>query len=169
LRHPFGSASRSAEPFPDTDAAETKISAQLSIWSLAVRREDYEVRTADHNEREPQMAEYLILIYDNETSVDGGGPEVSDRLMKGHMEFGEKNAKAIRGGNALQPTTTATSIRTDGAGKQTVTDGPFAETKEALGGYYLVEAADLDEALAIAKQIPAISGGVEVRPVMVFD
>jgi hypothetical protein len=114
------------------------------------------------------MAEYLILIYDNEASIDSGGSEVWDRMMKEHTEFGEKNAKAIRGGNALQPTTTATSVRTDGSGKQTVTDGPFAETKEALGGYYLVEAADLDEALAIAKQVPAIFGGVEVRPVMVF-
>jgi hypothetical protein len=115
------------------------------------------------------MAEYLILIYDNEAAIDSGGSEVWDRMMKEHTVFGDKNAKAIRGGNALQPTTTATSIRTDGSGKQTVTDGPFAETKEALGGYYLVEAADLDEALAIAKQVPAIFGGVEVRPVMVFD
>ncbi|MGO9910134.1 MAG: YciI family protein, partial [Acidimicrobiales bacterium] len=56
-----------------------------------------------------------------------------------------------------------------GSGSFTVTDGPFAETKEALGGYYLVEAADLDEAIAIAKQVPARYGGVEVRPIMVFD
>ena len=73
------------------------------------------------------------------------------------------------GGNALQPTATATTIRRDGAGGFTVTDGPFAETKEALGGYYLIEAADLDEAIAIAKQVPARFGGVEVRPVMVFE
>ena len=66
----------------------------------------------------------------------------------------------------MQPTGTATSIRNNGA---TVTDGPFAETKEALGGYYLIEAPDLDAAIAIAKQVPHRFGGVEVRPVMVFD
>ncbi len=64
------------------------------------------------------------------------------------------------GGNALQPTATATSVRDD-----IVTDGPFVETKEALGGYYLIEAADLDQALAVAKLCPARFGGVEVRPV----
>ena len=64
---------------------------------------------------------------------------------------------------------TATSIRGDGAGGFTITDGAFAETKEALGGYYLLEAADLDEAIALAKQIPAAFGGVEVRPVRPLD
>ena len=82
--------------------------------------------------------------------------------MAAHGAFGEAHGKSIAGGNALQPTTTATSIRNG-----VVTDGPFAETKEALGGFYLVEAADLDEAIAIAKQVPAAAGGVEVRPVMV--
>jgi len=71
----------------------------------------------------------------------------------------------IRGGNALQSAATATSIRPGPADSSTVTDGPFAETKEALGGYYLIEAADLDEALAVAKQVPTRFGGVEVRPV----
>jgi hypothetical protein len=69
----------------------------------------------------------------------------------------------VLGGNALQPTSTATTIR-DGV----VTDGPFAETKEALGGYYLIESDDLDQALAIAKEIPTLAGGVEVRPVLVL-
>jgi hypothetical protein len=67
----------------------------------------------------------------------------------------------ILGGEALQPT--ATSIRDDG---QAVTDGPFVETKEALGGFYLVEAADLDQALAFARLCPAPGGGVELRPIM---
>ncbi|MDT4917804.1 MAG: hypothetical protein QOH89_2504, partial [Pseudonocardiales bacterium] len=65
--------------------------------------------------------------------------------------------------------TTATTVRPDGADGFTVTDGPFVETKEALGGYYLVEAADLDEAIALAKQIPVVSGGLEVRPIMTFE
>jgi len=85
--------------------------------------------------------------------------------MKEHLVFQEKHGGSLRGGNALQSTSTATSVRTGPAGSPTVTDGPFAETKEALGGYYLIEAADLDEALAIAKDVPAPNGGVEVRPI----
>jgi len=87
--------------------------------------------------------------------------------MDAHNRFagqvGEKGGKIIEG-RALQPTSTATTIRND-----VVTDGPFAETKEALGGYYLIEARDLDHALEIAKLTPARFGGVEVRPIMVFD
>ena len=110
------------------------------------------------------MAEYLILTYGDEQKIADGGEEMFDHLMQGHQKFGENNGPALRGGNALQSVTTATTIR-DGV----VTDGPFAETKEALGGYYLVEAKDLDEALKIAKQVPAPTGGVEVRPIRVFD
>ena len=65
--------------------------------------------------------------------------------------------------------TNCTSIRRNDDGTQTVTDGPFAETKEALGGYYLIEAKDLDEAIAIAKDVPTPFGGVEVRPIQVLD
>jgi hypothetical protein len=115
------------------------------------------------------MAEYLVLIYGDEASWASAGPEHWDATMKAHNEFGNANAAALRGGNALQPTSTATSIRANGSGGYAVTDGPFAETKEALGGYYLIEAADLDEAVAIAKQVPASFGGVEVRPIMVFN
>jgi hypothetical protein len=115
------------------------------------------------------MAEYLILIYGDESALGDAGAEASNKMMKGHQEFGERNAAALRGGNALQPTSTATSLREDSSGGFVVTDGPFAETKEALGGYYLVEAADLDEALGLAKQIPMPSGGVEVRPIRTFD
>ena len=112
------------------------------------------------------MSEYLILIYEDEESQASMDP---GPIMKGHQVFAEQNGPAIRGGNALQPTGTTTSIRPDGTGGFVVTDGPFAETKEALGGYYLIEAADLDEALALAKQVPAPSGGLEVRPIRVFD
>jgi hypothetical protein len=115
------------------------------------------------------MAEYLILIYGDEAALGNRDPEAGNQMMKEHVVFGERNAASLRGGNALQPTSTTTSVRKDSAGNFSVTDGPFAETKEALGGYYLVEAADLDEALALAKQIPAPSGGVEVRPIRVFD
>jgi hypothetical protein len=115
------------------------------------------------------MAEYLILIYGDESAFENPDPETMGQMMKGHQVFGERNAAVLRGGNALQPTSTATSLRTDASGEFVITDGAFAETKEALGGYYLVEAADLDEALALAKQIPAPAGGVEIRPIMTFD
>jgi hypothetical protein len=111
------------------------------------------------------MAEYLVLIYEDEAGWEDAAPGVLDEMMKAHQVFGERNRSALRGGNALQPASTATSLRRDAAGETVVTDGPFAETKEALGGYYLVEAADLDEALALAKQVPVPFGGVEVRPI----
>ena len=113
------------------------------------------------------MSEYLVLIYETEESY--ASEAVWSEIGAAHQKFGENNAASLRGGNALQPTGTATSIRGDGNGGVTVTDGPFAETKEALGGYYLIEAADLDEAIAIAKQVPADFGGVEVRPILTFS
>jgi hypothetical protein len=115
------------------------------------------------------MAQYLILLYEDEAAWANASQDAGDQVYKEHMAFNERNAAALRGGNALQPTGTATSIRKDSAGGFTVTDGPFAETKEALGGYYLIEAANLDEAIAVAKQVPAQFGGVEVRPIRVFD
>ena len=110
------------------------------------------------------MTEYLILIYERESDYAEAGQEVWEATGRAHGRFaeqvGEKGGK-ILGGNALQPTATATTIRDD-----VVTDGPFVETKEALGGYYLIEARDLDHALEIAKLCPARFGGVEVRPIM---
>ncbi|MGZ4593974.1 MAG: YciI family protein [Actinomycetes bacterium] len=110
------------------------------------------------------MAEYLILIYGDETGYAQAGPDAWEQLTKAHTRFAEQIVEQggkMLGGNALQPTSTATTIRDD-----VVTDGPFVETKEALGGYYLIEAADLDQALAISKLCPAPHGGVEVRPIM---
>ena len=110
------------------------------------------------------MAEYLILIYEDENGYANASPEVFQQVMEAHTRFAQqvdqKGGKIVSG-NALQPTSTATSIRAD-----VVTDGPFAETKEALGGYYLIQARDLDHALDIAKLCPARFGGVEVRPIM---
>lgn len=111
------------------------------------------------------MSEYLILIYEDEKNyADAVTEQAWEQAMEAHSRFAEQvtamGAK-ILGGNALQPTATATTIRGD-----VVTDGPFAETKEALGGYYLVEASDLDQALEIGKLCPAPFGGVEVRPIM---
>ncbi len=110
------------------------------------------------------MTKYAILIYEAESGYAEGGPEVWQEVGQAHGRFagqvGEKGSK-ILGGEALQPSSTATSIRGD-----VVTDGPFAETKEALGGFYLVEARDLDHAIDIARLCPAKFGGVEVRPIM---
>jgi hypothetical protein len=114
-------------------------------------------------EKEADMAQYLVLIYEDEAGWAAGGP-AAEAGSQAHRDFGTAHAAAIVGGNALQPTSTATSIR-DGV----VTDGPFLEAKEVLGGYYLIEADDLDEALAVAKQVPAPFGGVEVRPVRTMD
>jgi hypothetical protein len=115
------------------------------------------------------MAKYMLLIYGNEADFANPTPEQWDWMMKAHGSFAQavtEQGAAIVAGDALQPTATATSVRTGATGDQTVTDGPFVETKEALGGFYLIEAADLDQALAFAKLCPAPGGGVELRPVM---
>jgi hypothetical protein len=113
------------------------------------------------------MPKYTILIYEDEAYYANLAPEALHAVMDAHDAFtkavGELGGQIV-GGEALRDTSTATSIR-GGA----VTDGPFSETKEVLGGFYLIEARDLDHALEIAKGCPAAGGGVEVRPVMVFD
>jgi len=111
------------------------------------------------------MSQYLVLIYGDEQANNDAGQGVWDDTMKGHIQFAETHGSALAGGNKLQSASTATSVRPDGSGGFTITDGPFAETKEALGGYYLVEAASLDEAITMAKAIPMPFGGVEVRPI----
>jgi len=112
------------------------------------------------------MAQYLILIYENENDYATASPDVFGQVMAAHNRFAEQVGELggqILGGNALEATGAATTIRGD-----VVTDGPFVESKEALGGYYLVEAKDLDDAIEMAKAIPAPGGGIEVRPIMVF-
>ncbi|HSU89333.1 MAG TPA: YciI family protein, partial [Terriglobia bacterium] len=86
-----------------------------------------------------------------------------------YRAFGKEFAAAIKGGHALQPTNTAATVRVRD-GKMLSTDGPFAETKEQLGGFYLIEARDRDEAIKIAAKIPgARFGSIEVRPIMTFS
>ena len=114
------------------------------------------------------MSQYLILIYEAEAQYATIAPEVMGEIQQAHGTFAagvQGQGATLLGGAWLQPTSTATSIR----GGSDVTDGPFAETKEALGGYYLIDAPDLDVALAVAKAVPARFGGVEVRPVVDFD
>jgi hypothetical protein len=115
--------------------------------------------------------QYLLMIYRNEAEI--GGMTAAER-QKVQAAYGAFTQSIIQSGNfkagdGLQPTTTATTVRVRD-GKTLTTDGPFAETREQLGGYYLVEAKDLDTALGIAARIPcAKSGSIEVRPVMVYN
>jgi len=139
----------------------------LSIRARVGRRYSRRPARAGRDGKDVDMAQYAILIYEDEAFWPDAGQEAFDRTLKEHAAFAEEHAGALRGGSALHPT--ATSVRKDPSGGFAVTDGAFAETKEALNGYYVIEAADLDEAVAVAKRVPARSGGVEVRPVMVFD
>jgi hypothetical protein len=114
------------------------------------------------------MPLYLALTYT--ADVDWSDPQFTEE-MKDYTEFGQAAAAVIRGGNALYPTPTATTVRVNGGkgGDVVTSDGPYAETKEALTGYYVLECADLDEAVAVAAKIPAAwDGAVEVRPVIQF-
>jgi hypothetical protein len=110
--------------------------------------------------------QYLLLIY-NDESMKTAGPE-RDAMFRAYLEFTQSIVSSghMKGGEGLQPTSTATTVRVRD-GKTLTTDGPFAETKEQLGGYYLIEARDLDEATKIAARIPgARLGAIEVRPVI---
>lgn len=118
------------------------------------------------------MPKYVALIYGEELDPSVLTDEYIEAEMAEYIEFGNNNGPSLAGGEALHPTATATTIRTEGGkgGKVVFTDGPFAETKEVLGGFYIIDAADLDGALAVAQQIPGSwRGSVEVRPAMEFD
>jgi hypothetical protein len=114
--------------------------------------------------------QYLCLIYDDEKLIDDLPPAERGAFFGEYGAFTQdiKASGHFVGGDALQPVATATTVRVRD-GKVTTTDGPFAETREQLGGYYLIEAKDLDEALKIAARIPSARyGSIEVRPIMVF-
>ena len=109
---------------------------------------------------------YLLLTYENEKRWENG---YDPKEMAEYGQLGKEFAAEIQGGNALKPTKTATTVRVRD-GKRIVTDGPFAETKEQLGGFYLIEAPDLDRAIAMAGKIPAARyGSIEVRPILTFS
>lgn len=115
--------------------------------------------------------QYLCLIYEDEKAWQQMPAAESEKILGEYHAYTDSIAKSghLVGGNALQPTHTATTVRVR-QGKVGTTDGPFAETKEQLGGYYLLKARDLNEALQLAARIPgARSGSIEVRPIMEFD
>ena len=111
---------------------------------------------------------YLLLIYSNEAEDSKYAEEDFNKWMEYTQELRE--AEVMLAGDALKPTATATTVRLDGE-KVLNIDGPFAETKEQLGGFYMIEAKDIDEALKWAAKMPNIprGGSVEVRPIMEFD
>jgi hypothetical protein len=114
---------------------------------------------------------YLCLIYDDEKKMESMSQPDSDKFMGEYFAFTDEIQKSghMIQGEALQPVQTATTVRTRN-GKVSTTDGPFAETKEQLGGFYLIEAKDLNEAIQVASRIPSVrTGSIEVRPVVDFS
>ena len=115
--------------------------------------------------------QYLLMIYQNEAEYGKIDPATGKKMLE---EYGAFTQSIIQSGNfkaadRLRPTTTATTVRVRD-GKTLTTDGPFAETREQLGGYYLVEAKDLNAAIEIAARIPSARiGSIEVRPIWVYD
>jgi hypothetical protein len=138
----------------------------LSIRPVPVRRSIDGGGPAATTTQEADV-QYALLIYGQEPTEQPSG-DALEAEMAGYNAFTAtiREAGAFRGGEALHPIATATTVRVRD-GQTLTTDGPFAETKEALGGFYIVEAADLDEAIAYAALIPgAANGSVEVRPIV---
>ena len=111
---------------------------------------------------------YLLLIYENEASFAGMPEAEQGKIFEEYMAYSKRIKKEGKyiSGEALEPVSTATTVRVK-SGKTVTTDGPFAETREQLGGFYMVEAKNLDEAIALAAAIPASrTGSIEVRPIM---
>ena len=112
---------------------------------------------------------YMLSIYGDEQRWADATPEQTREALAAYDAFGKEAAEIIVAGDGLQPTATATTVRVRD-GERMLTDGPFAETREQLGGYYVLDCADLDEALAWAAKVPgAHTGSVEVRPVMDYE
>jgi hypothetical protein len=113
---------------------------------------------------------YVLSIYVDESTMTERSPEENRQIMAAWDAYTAevRDAGVHLGGEGLQPTETATTVRFQGE-EHSITDGPFAETKEALGGFYLLECKDLDEAIGWAEKIPMRQGSVEVRPVMDYE
>ena len=111
---------------------------------------------------------YVLLIYGSEAASAGMAQEERVALMQAHSAFAQEaqERSLLSGGEPLQPTSTATTVRVRN-GKTLITDGPFAETKEQLAGFYVLNCKDLDEAIEMAARVPdAVYGSIEIRPVV---
>ena len=129
-------------------------------------------RTAQRAPPQPETdMQYMLLIYEPEEHYANASETLLTEIVAKHMALSAelREQGVLLGGDGLQGVETATTVVTDAGGAQSLHDGPFAETKEQLGGYYLIDVADLDAALAVARRIPVVPGGkVEVRPVMIY-
>jgi hypothetical protein len=114
---------------------------------------------------------YMLSLFTEEGGAEDMSPEERKAVLDRWMAYGQEvtESGAYLAGDGLQPSSTATTVRIEEGREPSLTDGPFAETKEQLGGFYLLECKDLDEALSWAKKIPFQSGSVEVRPVMDYE
>jgi hypothetical protein len=114
---------------------------------------------------------YMLTLFHDESRLPERTPDQQAEVMKAWDAYTQAtiDAGVHLGGEGLQPSATATTVRIQASGDPIVSDGPFAETKEQLGGYYLLDCKDLDDALAWAKRIPMPGGTVEVRPVMDYE
>jgi hypothetical protein len=115
------------------------------------------------------MAKYMLLIHGDAQQWDAMSAQQQREHDAAHAAFRAAAGSAVIGGEELERAPMATTLRTDPAGEVSTTDGPFLETKEALGGFYLLEAADLDEVIKLASQLPEVHAGhsgVEIRPVV---
>ncbi len=115
------------------------------------------------------MAKYMILIFGDEQQWAAMSPEEGRKIDEAHRAFSAAAGSAILSGEQLEAPGAAKTLRTDAAGRLAVTDGPFLETKEALGGFYVLEASDLDVVIGLASGLAEVSGGhswVEIRPVV---
>ena len=115
------------------------------------------------------MAKYMLLIYGDPAQWDAMSPEQSKAHDASHVAFTAAAGPRVIGGEQLESTPAATALRMNPAGEILISDGPFVETKETVGGYYIVDASDLDEVIALPSQLPEVKAqhsGVEIRPLV---
>jgi hypothetical protein len=142
----------------------------MSIRGLPVRRQN-ERGERRRGREEDRAMKYLLTLWGDESRYADRTPEQMAEAMKHWDAYTNeaKDAGAFLGGEGLEPIATATTVEIQVSGEPIVSDGPFAETKEQLGGFYLLDCENLDEAIAWAKKIPMPGGKVEVRPVMDYE
>ncbi|HWY70754.1 MAG TPA: YciI family protein [Terriglobales bacterium] len=153
------------------DTGESEGAREIAENAAQVALRHLSISSRSHVITAGESMQYLLLIYHAESDWEKLGPAQQASIYQEYRELIQHLAEAGKyvAGDELKPTTTATTVRVRD-GRQSITDGPFAETKEQLGGYFLVNASDLDEAIAIAAQIPTVrDGSIEIRPVAVQE
>jgi hypothetical protein len=115
------------------------------------------------------MAKYLIMIYGDEQRWDTMSDEEEQQIDEGHRAFSAKAGTSVLAAGQLERSTTATTLRAGNAGRPSITDGPFLESKEVVGGFYLIEAADIDEAISLVSGLGEVQqdhSGVQIHPLV---